>query len=90
MGERALDARQQRAVLALGDQAAQVLGALAAGMHMGGVEDGAAQQVGVGIEELEFRDLLGMRVEQPRMVDQRQEDQRLARRQRGARAAHQR
>src|SRR5258705_506413 len=54
------------------------------------IQDGAAQQVGVGIEELDRRHLLGMGVEQPGMIDQGEQDQRLARRQRRARAAHDR
>ena len=54
----------------------------------GGFEHGPAQQVGIAIEELEIGEFLRMAFDEPGMVAGGEQDQGLARRQRGARAAH--
>ena len=53
-----------------------------------GVQDRAPQPVAIGVAELELGQVLGVGFQQPGMVDDRQQDQRLARRQRVARTAH--
>ena len=73
---------------------AAIAARIAAGRHRmlrgGCIQDGGAQPVAVRMTELERRQLLGMRVEQPWVIDEREQDQRLARRQRAAHAAHER
>ena len=64
-------------------------GSAAAGVG-GGVQHRPPQLIGVGIEELELGKLLGVVLQQPGVVDHRHQDQRLARRQRGAEPAHDR
>ena len=56
----------------------------------GGIHHRPPQVVGVGIEELELGKLLGVVLQQPGVIDHRNEDQRLAGRQRGAEPAHDR
>src|SRR3954449_4300369 len=54
------------------------------------IENGGAQPVAVGVTELKLSELLGMRVEQPGMVDEREQNERLARGKRAAQTAHER
>src|SRR4051812_27713992 len=57
-------------------------------LRCGSIEDGSAQPVAIGMPELERRELLGVRLEQPRMIDQREQNESLARRKGAAHAAH--
>src|ERR1041385_5879305 len=47
-------------------------------LRCGSIENRGTQPVTIGMAELERGEVLGVRVEQPWMVDQREQDQRLA------------
>ena len=88
VGDRLLDPRQHAAEIERGQRRAHRVGVVHGGPD--DVEHRAAQPVGVGMAQLELGELLGMGFEQPGMVDDRQQDQGLARRQPGTETAHDR
>src|SRR4051794_34880841 len=55
-----------------------------------GIENCGAQPVAVSVAELKLSELLGMRIEQPGMIDEREQNERLARGKRGAQTANER
>src|SRR5436853_6751053 len=83
MGNRLLDTGEQRALPARGNCGAHG-GRAHRMLRCGSIEDRRAQPVAVGMAELERGEFLGMRLEQPWMIDQCEQNERLAR---GKRAA---
>ena len=78
MGHGGLDASEDRATIARRQRLAQAL----AGMMMLGreVEHDPAQRVGIAIVELEISEMLGLGIEEPRVIAGREQDERFARR----------
>src|SRR6478672_9351656 len=77
MGNCLLDPREQRPLPPRGDR-----GTHRGGAHRmlggGSIENGSPQPVAIRMAELERGELLGMRIEQPWMIDQHQQNERLA------------